>query len=174
MTRRVLRSSAPAVVLVTIALVVVVVFRPVTAELAVDAYVLVVGGILLLSLVQAATAASPGPRRASAFEQALRAPEESVERPAEVARVEREVFLGVASAFYLHYRLRPLLRELAEQRLGERYSADLDDPRPEIRALLPDEAWPLVHSERPPPRDRHAPGIPLARLSAIVDALERI
>jgi hypothetical protein len=170
----VLRSSAVGIVLATLVLVGLLLFRPVKAELAIDGYVLVVGGILLLSLVEAATAASPASRRPSPFEQALAPPEEERQRPAELARVEREVVLGVSSSFYLHYRLRLLLRELAEQRLADRYAVDLDAPRPEIRAALPDEAWPLIRSDRPPPRNRHAPGIPLDRLHAIVDALERI
>jgi hypothetical protein len=171
---RVLRSSTVGIALATLLLVVALAFRPVKPELALDGYVLLVGGILLASLVEAATRAAPPRGRRSGFEQALNPPVEEPERPAELARIEREVVLGVSSAFYLHYRLRPLLRSLAEQRLGERHAVDLDNPRPEIRASLPEDAWALIDSDRKPPRDRHGPGIPLPRLQAIVDALERI
>jgi hypothetical protein len=172
--RRVLRSSAIGAVVATIGLGIALVFRPVDPLLALDAYVLFVGGIALLSLFQATTSASPAAHGRSAFEHSLAPPPESVERPAELARVEREVVLCVGSAFYVHYRLRPMIREIAGQRLTSRYAVDLDEPTLEQRAMLPEEAWNLIHSDRQPPRNRHAPGIPIERLRAIVDSLERI
>jgi hypothetical protein len=43
-----------------------------------------------------------------------------------------------------------------------------------VRTLLPADGWELLHPDRPEPRDREAPGIPLPRLRAIVEALERL
>jgi hypothetical protein len=105
---------------------------------------------------------------------ALDAPAETPERPPELARVEREVALGVGNSFYEHYRLRPLLREIASQRLESRFAVDLDAARGDARAALPEHAWELLDPERKPPRDRHAAGMEIERLHAIVDALERL
>lgn len=173
MTLRVLRSAAAGAIFATLLLLGALAFRPVGAEVALDGYVLLLGGIVLFALVQATTEVEPDARR-SPYEQALEVAADLHERPPELARVEREVALGVASSFYQHYRLRPLLREIAAQRLESRFAADVDAPHGDARAMLPDDAWDLLRSDRTPPRDRHAPGIELARLREIVDALERI
>ena len=173
MTLRVIRSGAAGAIFATLVLLLVLVFRPVSAEVALDAYVLLLGAIALFALVETAAETDPDDRR-SLYERALESPEELPERPPELARVEREVALAVGSAFYEHYRLRPLLREIAAQRLENRFAVGLDAPRGEARASLPEEAWTLMSLDRQPPRDRHAAGIPLERLREFVEALERI
>jgi hypothetical protein len=172
-TLRVLRSGAAGAILATLILFGLLAFRPVSGELALDAYVLVLGGIALFALVEAALETHPDARR-SLYDQALETSEEPRERPPELARVEREVALGIGNSFYEHYRLRPMLREIAAQRLESRFAADLDAPRQEARESLPPEAWQLLAPDRNPPRNRHASGIPVERLREIVDALERI
>jgi hypothetical protein len=172
-TLRLLRSSASGAIVATLLLFGVLAFRPVSAELALDAYVLLLGAIALFALVGATTESHPDANR-SPYEQALETPQPSAERPRELSRVEREVSLAVASSFYEHFRLRPLLRELAGQRLENRFASELDTPRREARESLPEDAWQLMDPERPPPRDRHASGIEVARLRAIVDALEKL
>jgi hypothetical protein len=173
MTFRLLRSTASGAIAATLLLFVALAFRPISAELALDAYVLLLGAVALFALVQATTESHRDARR-SPYEQALEAPAEAPERPPELARLEREVALAVGSSFYEHFRLRPLLREIAAERLESRFASDLDAPRGEARESLPEDAWLLLDAERPPPRDRHAAGIDLDRLRAIVDALERI
>jgi hypothetical protein len=170
---RVLRSSAAGAIVATLVLIGLLAFQPVSAELAFDGYVLLLGAILLFALVGAMTESDPDAHR-SVYEQALESSAPGAERPPELARVEREVSLAVGSAFYEHYRLRPLLREIAAQRLDSRFATDVDSPRPTARESLPDHAWALFDRERKPPRDRHGPGIPVERLREIVDALERI
>ena len=96
------------------------------------------------------------------------------QRPAELERLEREVYLSLGSSFYLHHRLRPILREVAANRLLLRHGCDLDRRPEEAHALLGDPAWEWLRPERPEPRDRWAPGPPLAELTAVVDAVERI
>jgi hypothetical protein len=172
-TLRVLRSAAAGAVFATLVLFAALAFRPVGAAVALDGYVLLLGGVVLLALVRVTTETDPDALR-SPYEQALEPPADSRERPPELARVEREVALGVANSFYEHYRLRPLLREIAAQRLESRLAVDLDAPRREAREALPEHAWELLHAERDPPRDRHASGMPVERLRAIVDALERL
>jgi hypothetical protein len=173
MTRRVLRAGAAGVVLATLLLFATLAFQPVDSAVALDGYVLLLGGVALLALVRVTVEPDPDARR-SPYEQALEAVDESPERPPELARVEREVALGIANSFYEHYRLRPLLREIASQRLESRHGVELDAPRADARELLPEHAWELLDTERRPPRDRHAPGMPVDQLRAIVDALERL
>lgn len=173
MIRRVLRTSAPAAIAVTALFLAALLFRPVTTETAVDGLILALGGIALLRLVGLTTQAEPGARR-SLYDQALEPRDAQAERPQELTRMEREVALGVDSAFYAHFRLRPLLREIAGQRLESRYASTVDEPRGEARASLPDEAWELFDPDRAPPRNPHAPGLDRERLHAIVDALEKL
>lgn len=173
MTIRVLRSAAAGVVFATLALLAVLALRPVGPAVALDGYVLLLGGVLLLALVHVTTESDPDARR-SPYEQALEAPLANPERPPELARVEREVALGIANSFYEHFRLRPLLREIAAQRLESRFATDVDRAGGDAREALPEAAWELLDAERKPPRDRHAAGTPLDRLTAIVDALERL
>jgi hypothetical protein len=134
--------------------------------------VLLVGGLLLLALVRATAGGDPeGPSR---FEGALRRPEPSVDRPRDLAKIEREVVLGGSSSFDFHVRVRPHLREIAAHRLASRRGLDLDSGSPEVRALLGPELWELVRPDRQPPHDRFAPGLPLDRLRHAVDTLEEV
>jgi hypothetical protein len=173
MTVRVLRSTASGAIAATLLLFAALVVRPVSAELALDAYVLLLGAVALFALVEATTESHPDARR-SPYERALEAPADGAERPPELARLEREVALAVGSSFYEHFRLRPLLREIAAERLESRFASDLDAPRSEARESLPEDAWLLLDADRRPPRDRHAPGIDVERLREIVDALEKV
>ena len=95
-------------------------------------------------------------------------------RPPELVRTEREITLGTSSAGHLDQRLLPMLREAAAVRLASRRSIDLERRPEQARRLLGDDVWELLRPDRPPPVDRLAPGISLARLRAVVDALERI
>ncbi|MGH3102923.1 MAG: hypothetical protein ACRDN6_02350 [Gaiellaceae bacterium] len=134
---------------------------------------LFVGGLLLVGLVRATSAAGHADER-SLYERALRRRHRSPERPRELAKIEREVVLSAASSFDVHFRLRPILREVAAHRLASRRGADLDAGSPETRAVLGDELWELVRPDCEAPDDRFAPGLPLARLRGVLDRLERI
>jgi hypothetical protein len=171
--RRLLRSGAPAAIAATLVFVAALLFHPVTTEVAVDGYVLLLGAIALSRLVGATTEAEPGSGR-SVYDQALEPRPVEAERPPELTRIEREVALGVDSAFYAHYRLRPLLREIADHRLESRYASTIDHVRPDARESLPEDAWELFDAQRTPPRNPHAPGLDRERLHAIVDALEKL
>ena len=173
MIRGALRASAPAALVATLLFVAALIFRPVSTETAVDGLILALGGIALVRLVGVTTHSGPGARR-SVYDQALEPRDPKAERPQELTRTEREVALGVDSAFYAHFRLRPLLREIADHRLESRYASSVDDPRPEARESLPDDAWELFAADRRPPRNPHARGLDRERLHAIVDALERL
>jgi hypothetical protein len=137
------------------------------ARLALQAWLLALGAIGLL----AATLALPAPPRPSALERALRRKAPRPERPLQLERIEREVVLGCGSAFDLHYRLRHTLREIAAQRLAERHGLELDTAGPDA---LTADTWALLRPDRDPPRDRHAVGMPLGRLDAVLEEIEAI
>jgi hypothetical protein len=139
----------------------------------VDGYVLFLGALLLFGLVQAMRVAADSEQR-SAFDEARRPRRRPPERPRELAKLEREVVLASTSAFDLHFRLRPLLRDVAAHRLAARLGLELDSGSTPVRAALGNELWELVRPDRPPPRDRLGPGLPAARLRAALDVLERI
>lgn len=92
----------------------------------------------------------------------------------DLAAVERLLSLSVASAEDEHTRLRPLVTDIARQRLADHTGVRLDgDPQAAAAAVGP-EVWELVRPGRPAPPDRRARGIPRARLRSVVEALEQI
>ena len=147
--------------------------RPGERALIVDICVLVLGALVMLALVRVTRAASAR-RSPSAFERALETNAGRSERLPELARLEREVALAAATAFDLHYRLRPTLREIAQHRLASRHGIELDAEPELARKALGEVAWDVVRPDRDPPDDRLGPGPRLAELRAVVDALARI
>jgi hypothetical protein len=91
----------------------------------------------------------------------------------ELDRLERELNLGASRDFDLHYRLRPVVREIAVSRL-ERRGLRLDSGSAAVRELLGDDLWQLVRPDRERPPDRQAPGPGLAELRRSVEILERL
>jgi hypothetical protein len=139
-----------------------------------DVYILFLGALGLFVAVRATRAASPDvhePSLAVELEDPLDVPPQ---RPRELERLEREVYLSLGSSFYLHHRLRPVMREIAAHRLLRKHGIELDR-RPDVsRRLLGEQAWEWLRPDRPEPRDRWASGPPIAELRGVVDALERI
>jgi hypothetical protein len=157
--------SALVVLLAVIALV------PEKRDLAVQAYALFLAGMVLLWLLGGTRTVRP---RGSSFDKALRRREPRVERLPELARFEREVALGVANAFDLHYRLRGRVRDITATRLAARRGIDLErQPEAAQRALAP-ELWELVRPDRELPGDRFGPGLGLEQLRAVMAGLDRI
>ena len=128
-------------------------------------YVFLVGGLLMLGLVAAAGDSVPR-RRRSELERALSESGHHDRRIPEVERVEREVTLATASAYDLHYRLLPHLREIAQCR----HERSGRTPCAETLGRW----WELLRPDRPEPEDRFAPGIKQAELRALVNDLEKM
>jgi hypothetical protein len=142
--------------------------QPVAVDRILSAYVLVLAAIALAALTRVLRSASELPAP-SEFAHALRPRITLTVRPPELIRTEREITLGTSSAWHLHTRLLPLLREVAAAR-GIDFMR-----RPEAaRELLGNETFALLRPDRPAPADRSAPGLPLARVRAAVDSLERL
>jgi hypothetical protein len=171
--RRLSALAAP-IVLASVALGAALFLLPGRRDTALDVYILFLGALGLATAVRATRAASPEvhePSLAAELEDPLDVPPQ---RPRELERLEREVYLSLGSSFYLHHRLRPVLREIAAHRLLRRHGIELDRRPDAARRLLGEEAWEWLRPERPEPRDRWAPGPPLSELRGVVDALERI
>jgi hypothetical protein len=152
-------------VFVTILCIYVVVAQPSIRDTVVRIYVFVVGGLLMLAIVAAAGDALPR-RRVSDFDRAL-AEGVGKEKPLpELEKLNREVTLGTASAYDLHFRLLPHLREIAQCRL-ERGGHTAS---PETLGRW----WELLRPDRPAPDDRSAPGITPADLRALIADLDRM
>ena len=160
-------------ILLTVVLVVLLIVLPGRTELLLHVYALVIAAIALLHLVHAVRKAHPV-AAASPFDAALRRSRRRAERLPELARVEREVSLGMATAFDLHYRLRPPLRRIAGELLAARRGIDLDGSPEAARRALGDETWEIIRADREPPRDRHGAGLELATLHAVVTSLEAL
>jgi hypothetical protein len=169
-----LTALAAPIVLASVALGAALFLLPGRRDTALDVYILFLGALGLVTAVRATRAASPDvhePSLAAELEDPLDVPPQ---RPRELERLEREVYLSLGSSFYLHHRLRPLMREIAAHRLLRRHGIELDGRPDAARKLLGEEAWEWLRPERPEPRDRWASGPPLSELRGVVDALERI
>ena len=146
---------------------------PKYAGLAGHIYLVLLAAVALGQLVQVVRRAHP-PMRRSAFDAALRKRPTKVERPEELQKLEREVGLGAATAFDLHYRLRPSLRGIAGELLAARRGIDLEANPAAARRELGDEAWELVRPDREPPTVRFGAGLDIGSLRTVVAALERL
>jgi hypothetical protein len=149
-------------------------FAPGYRHEALDALVLYLGALGLAAAVRTTRAATLDvhpPALAAEIDDPL---DVLPERPRELEKLERDVYLSLGSAHHLHHRLRPLLREIATTRMLLRNGVDLER-RPDVaEQLLGETAWEWLRPGREPPRDRWARGPRLAELEAVVDALERM
>jgi len=159
-------------VLAVIALVIARITAPGRKDLELDIFVLVLGGLGLLVLAAELRQIAPA-KEGSLVEEALE-PEAPEERPiADLLRLERELSMASARQFDLHYRLRPILRDVAAARLEQR-GLDLGSGRPVVHELLGDELFELTAPDREPPKDRLAPGPGLEGLDRTITRLERL
>jgi len=139
--------------------------EPGDRRLFVHIYLLVAGALLMTGVLSSLGSAVPA-RRRSEFRRALDERAQPSARVSELARFEREVTLGVGSAYDFHARLRPHLCEIAQARV-ERTGRRLG---PETLGRW----WELLAPDRPEPSDRFAPGIREADLRDLVSDLEAL
>jgi hypothetical protein len=159
-------------VMATMGLVAARMIAPGRRELELDIYVLALGGFGLLVLSSALGRVAPREDE-SLLEEALEPEPVEEARIASLERLQREVALAASREFDLHYRLRPVLREIAESRL-ERRGVRLDSGTRRVRELLGDELFALTAADREPPANRQAIGIGFEELERTVERLERL
>ena len=114
------------------------------------------------------------PRHAARFEQALRRRKPADSEPVELLRMERELLLGIADADHAHRQLLPLLRAAAASRLSAHHGVELERRPEAARALLGEDVWELLRPNRPPPEDRHGPGVPREQVVAVIERVESL
>ena len=156
----------------TVAVAVALAVVPDRAELAIHIWLLVILALACVVLIQAVHRAYPTGN--SPFLASLRTTSLKAERPGSLARTERELSMAGAAAFDVHFRLRPVLSELATDLLSTRRGIDLERSPERAHAVLGDDVWEIVRPDRPEPEQRHAPGLDEAELGRIVTALERV
>jgi hypothetical protein len=171
-TRQALRLGRFPVFL-TIVLIAALVVVPGRAEPVVRVYVLLLAAFVLGRLLARLRASLPE-RAASPVDVALNRRPRARRRVPELEKLEREVALGLTTAFDLHFRLRPTLRRIASELLGARRGIDLDGSPDAARHALGDETWDLVRVDREPPLDRFGRGLDLPALGRVVASLEAI
>ena len=148
-------------------------FHVASRERTIDVYLLVLGALAMLALVTATGGAAPrGPR--SALDAELRPRKPRAPSLPTLEKTYRETVLGIARTFDFHVRLRPVLREIATQRLASRRGVDLDSQPEAAAAALGDEAYELLRPGRLPPDRRFDPGVDPLTLHRVLDALDRI
>jgi hypothetical protein len=155
--------------LATLALIVVLLLRPVSFDLSLRVYAVALGADALyfvLRLAPLRPVHSAGPLRPR------RGRRQAIVQVPGLAELEHAVEFGLTSGFDLHHRLRPALRRIAAARLAE-LGVDLDRHPERARALLGAEAWALLRPERPAP-GRRAKGASAAELERVAQALERL
>jgi hypothetical protein len=103
----------------------------------------------------------PAPRRADALP--LR----------QLRQVDKTLAAARASEIGVDRHLRPLFRAIAATRLARR-GVDLDHRPDEARAILGEELWELVRSDRPRASNLFAGGLSTAGLQSLIEGLERI
>lgn len=104
-------------------------------------------------------------------------PEQTSQMPhrlPELERVEREVTLAASSAYDVHFRLRPTVRDAATTLLAGGRGISLDRQPERARQLLGEEVWELVRADREPPADPRGPGLDRARLERVITSLESL
>ena len=138
---------------------------PADRNLAIHVYLLFLGALLMLVVVSGVGGTLPRSPR-SELTLALDERPEPVPPVPQLAKVEREVTLALGSAYDLHARLLPDLREIAAARL-ERSGRQ---PGPDTLGRW----WELLRPDRPEPQDRFGPGIREADLRALVADLEEL
>ena len=142
-----------------------------------DAYLVFAGALIALAAARIARGAFPEPR-GTVPAVLSRAPRRYV-HPESLAAMEDDVALAQADVFDVHFRLRPILREITVAGLAAQSSIELDRAPERARERLSPATWELVRPDRPRPvrpegGGAGGKGIDTPSLDAIVTELERI
>jgi hypothetical protein len=156
----------------SLVLLVAVLIAPQRATLAIHVWLLVVLGLAFIAFMRLVQLLYP--RTPSPFDGSLRRAQRSAERPVSLSRLEREVSMAGSAAFDVHFRLRPVIAELAAELLSSRRGIDLARDPERAQAALGEDVWEIVRPDRPQPAERHGSGIDEAHLRRVVTALESV
>jgi hypothetical protein len=156
-------------VLATCALIAVLWIAPQHRAFATRAYLLVVAGLATRALALEILRANPLGSRSRAI---ARSGRPAV--PDDLIQIERAIASAPVSARETYHRLRPILRQIAADRLEIRRGISLDAEPTKARVVLGEEAWALLRGDLPRPTDPYTAGAEPAMIGEIVARLEAI
>ena len=140
--------------------------------LALLAYVLFLGTIALVLLVGRLQVALPV---AEQFERLLAREPQAAAPVAQFETISRTLSAAGWNQNELHYRLRPLVREIALARLSRGHGIDLEREPERVRSLIGEgRVWELARPDREPPEDRRGRGWSRPELAELLEELEAI
>jgi hypothetical protein len=138
---------------------------------------LVIAGCALGSLTELVRQAVPGPPP-SPLDQRPRTRSRGQASPATLSAIDRRLKLATLFASDAHHWTKPLVRDIAADRLALRRGLEIDPVTPariaEVQAILGPIAWALSRPAPLRPDDPLGPGIPMADVEEAVAGLERI
>ena len=146
-------------------------FLPPWRHVVLEVTLLVAGWLTVVALVRVALL--PHPAQPSPFDAALRPRRARAKRLESLVALEQRLELATTAAVHVHFRLRPILREIAAARLARR-GVDIDRDANDARRALGADLWELVRDDRARPVDPFAPGVSRAELRTLVDTLEAV
>jgi len=141
-------------------------------DLVLDAYLVFAGGLVALAAARISGRAFPPPR--GTVPALLSPPPRQYVHPESLLVTEDDVALAQVDEFDVHFRLRPVLREVAAAGLATQAGIELDGDPDRARERLSPAAWELVRPDRPRPEGAGERGIDTGSLTAVVTELERI
>jgi hypothetical protein len=164
------RGSIIAGIVSTATLITVIAAAPEHAREAARVYLPLMAAIAIHGLVSSVLDASPlpGGRR---DRRRRPAPSDTLK---DLRYIEAAVAISPSSASETHHRLRPVLREIAADRLEMGRRIVLDEDLVRAQAVLGDEAWALLRPDAPRPADASTPGPSRSRLKEILSRVEAI
>jgi hypothetical protein len=131
-------------------------------------------GIAIIAIAAVAVAVSIALVPSERWAPRHRPPNPEPARPDQLVKLERLIVMARVSALQVHAYLRPILVEIASQRLAARGQALERMPEATGRRILGEDLWELVRPGRPFPEDRHGPGVAAPNLDAMLGVLERL
>lgn len=138
-----------------------------------QAVLLAVGAVVLAAITPRPARPDGPPKRVRRTARLRRGRRDRSATP-DLAAVDRLLSMSVSSAEDEYVRLRPLVRDIARQRLADHTGVRLETAPDAAAAMLGPEVWELIRPDRERPADQHARGMTPARLRTVVEALERI
>jgi hypothetical protein len=170
--RRSLMGPGVMLVLATGVVVAAVLNYPDRSNLALHAYLVLIGFLILWTVAGAVSKAySSGGR--TAIELALQRRRFAPETLREIQQIELEISVSSVSGLNSHSRLWLLLRRLAAHRLAAHHNVDLGADPAKAKALLGDQLWAAI-TEDSESTDHGAAGVPIEELEQVASALESI
>jgi len=140
--------------------------------LALLVYVLFLGALALLYCVTRLRSAIPV---AGGFEELFGRERAQADRIQQLERMERLVSAAGWNMGELHYRLRPVVREVLTARLSRQHGVVLEREPERAHAIVGDGLlWELARPDREAPTNRHVRGWAVAELEQLLDELERV